>query len=114
MFGTLGLMLEDQDQDQLHARIASKLNSCVVYMDSKGRSVHSAVQEPPYALKGKTASDIMATPVVGLEAIVPVSEVRQVLEDTTHNGFPIYSTSQARYLGRTYASVMSVFVVNVY
>ncbi|KAL4451977.1 hypothetical protein ABPG75_007639 [Micractinium tetrahymenae] len=46
-------------------------------------------QEPPHALRNQTAASVMASPVVGLDGVVPVSSVLQVLRSTTHNGFPV-------------------------
>lgn len=50
-------------------------------------------QEPPSALRGQIAEDIMAAPVVGLRRIEDVSRVIDVLCSTAHNGFPVHPTS---------------------
>lgn len=55
--------------------------------------------EAPWALRSKTAEDMMATPVAGLEALVPVQGVRSLLAATTHNGFPVYASGEPRWVG---------------
>ena len=62
----------------------------------------SLLQEPPNALRSKTAADIMATPVVGVEALVPVTGVRRLLAATSHNGFPVFSTAEPRQVASSY------------
>lgn len=47
-------------------------------------------EDPGGKLRNKTAEALMASPVVGLEIVVPVSKVLHVLSSTTHNGFPVY------------------------
>lgn len=50
-------------------------------------------EDPGGRLRNKTAEALMAFPVVGLQTIVPVSQVLHVLSSTTHNGFPVYRDS---------------------
>ena len=47
-------------------------------------------QEPPGALRWRTAEHIMATPVMGLRKVEEVSRVVQILKSTMHNGFVVY------------------------
>jgi hypothetical protein len=49
------------------------------------------VQDPPTQLKHLTAIDIMKSPVVGFDVIVPVAQVKEVLRQTTHNCFPVHT-----------------------
>ena len=44
------------------------------------------------------AKNIMSNPVVTLNQVAQVQDIVQVLEDTTHNGFPIRD-EQNRFLG---------------
>ena len=50
-------------------------------------------EDPGGKLRKKTAEALMASPVMGLQSIVPVSQVLHVLSSTTHNGFPVYRDS---------------------
>jgi len=50
-------------------------------------------EDPGGKLRKKTAAALMASPVVGLQTLVPVSQVLHVLSSTTHNGFPVYRDS---------------------
>lgn len=50
-------------------------------------------QEPPGALRWRTAENIMASPVMGLRRVEEVSRVVQVLKSTLHNGFPVYPSA---------------------
>lgn len=50
-------------------------------------------EDPGGKLRKKTAEALMASPVLGLQSIVPVSQVLHVLSSTTHNGFPVYRDS---------------------
>lgn len=47
-------------------------------------------QEPPGNLRWKTAESLMASPVIGMRAVEPVSKVVEMLTSTGHNGFPVY------------------------
>jgi chloride channel 7 len=48
-------------------------------------------QEPPAALRWRTAERIAACPVIGFCRIEDVSRVLRVLKSSTHNGFPVHN-----------------------
>ena len=48
-------------------------------------------QEPPSALRWRTARDIAASPVTCLQKIEPVEKILEVLKETTYNGYPVLS-----------------------
>ncbi|KFM27830.1 H(+)/Cl(-) exchange transporter 7 [Auxenochlorella protothecoides] len=52
--------------------------------------------EPPHPLRYKTAADVMASPVLGFNAVESVARVLQVLQRTTHSGFAVYDDSSGR------------------
>ena len=54
------------------------------------------VQEPPHALRYKTAADVMASPPVGLNAVASVPRVLELLRRTTHSAFVVYDDSSGR------------------
>ncbi|KAK2078993.1 hypothetical protein QBZ16_002683 [Prototheca wickerhamii] len=53
-------------------------------------------QEPPHALRYKTAADVMASPPVGLNAVASVPRVLELLRRTTHSAFVVYDDSSGR------------------
>ncbi|PSC71122.1 H(+) Cl(-) exchange transporter 7 [Micractinium conductrix] len=59
-----------------------------------GEECYYLRQEPPHALRSQRAESVMASPVVGLEVLVPVSTAVQVLRGTPHNGFPVLAPSK--------------------
>ncbi|KAI7842601.1 hypothetical protein COHA_003705 [Chlorella ohadii] len=66
-------------------------------LESKDGSLFYLRQEAPHALRFKTAEDICASPVVGFAPLERVSTVLQVLQDTTHSGFPVLVSSKVGY-----------------
>jgi chloride channel 7 len=51
-------------------------------------------QEPPGALRWRTAESIMAAPVLGVQRIETVPKIVEILTSTTHNGFPVHPVVQ--------------------
>ena len=60
----------------------------------QGSSCYYLRQEPPHALRAKTAEEIMASPPVSLSPVERVDTVLRVLRSTTHQGFPVVVTTK--------------------
>lgn len=83
--------------------LANYLNADGVYeseMERIGDVVYLR-HEPSFALRGRSAADIMASGVICFDLVMPIDDIKHILSSTTHNGFPIVSNGQnARSAGR--------------
>eukprot|EP01137_Pigoraptor_chileana_P000061 Opistho-2@35606 len=69
--------------------VADRLDHGLYHMMLDAKRLPFLPDEPDHAMERLAVWDVMATQVVCLEVLEKASHIRTILEDTTHNGFPI-------------------------